>query len=95
MHPLCRNRDRPKVHEVGPLIVAYYQLPDNAVGGDCHVVLDDSNIEDIFIEGDLANCKKNKNELGAQIMGMMLQMTKTQRLKVLRYVDVGREKRWS
>jgi hypothetical protein len=85
MHPQCRNRTRPQVHEVGQLITQYYQLPNNGVGGMCHAVLDDYNIEDSIVRSTLEDCEREGDELGARIMRMMLGMTRTQRLKVLRY----------
>lgn len=94
MHQLCHNRDRPKVQDVGPLIEAYYQLPDNIAGGICHVVLDDCNVEDEFVRSTLADCETSGDVLGAQIMRAMLSMTRTQRLKLMKYTDSGIKKRF-
>lgn len=74
--------DRPKVPEVSELIAEYYDKPGHAAGGNCHVVLDDSNHEDSHITWCLENCVSEGDEDGAAIMRAMLQMTRSQRRRL-------------
>ncbi len=65
--------------ELSILITLYYK--HNPSGGNCHVVLDDLNIENVFIESCLNYCIKNTDNLGERIMMEMLKMRKTARRK--------------
>ncbi len=76
--------DRPKVPEVRALVKAYYAKPGNGAGGNCHVVLDDSNIKEHFLVSTLAECSAAGDVDGAEIMRRMLKMTSSQRRRVVR-----------
>jgi hypothetical protein len=79
---MARDPDRPTVPEVLALVRAYYALPGNAAGGNCHLVLDDGNVEDGNIRFCLEACEAEGDAPGARLMGLMLRMTRTQRNKV-------------
>jgi hypothetical protein len=76
--------DRPKVPEVVPLVEAYYRKPGNDCGGNCHVVLDDGNLDADSLRFCLENSIARGDEDGAAIMRLMLQMTPSQRRRVYR-----------
>ncbi len=44
--------------ELSKLIKEYYSMPGNAAGGNCHVVLDDNNINDYCIALCIERCQK-------------------------------------
>ena len=79
-----KDPNRPKVPEVSRMVAEYLRKPENLSGGQCHVVLDDGNLDIGHLEGDLENCLQNDDDDGAAIMRAMLQMTRTQRQKVYR-----------
>lgn len=76
--------DRPKVPDVRRMIQAYYARPGNEVGGNCHVVLDDNNLGRSSLHFCLDRCVAAGDEDGAAIMRAMLQMTGSQRRRVVR-----------
>ncbi len=76
--------DRPKCPEVAALIRAYYEKPGNGAGGNCHLVLDDGNLENGFIEICLEQCKADGDEDGEAIMAKMLQMSPSQKRRLRR-----------
>ena len=73
---------------VTALVDRYYQ--DHPVGGSLHIVLDDGNIEDDDIEFSINHARGEDDPIGELIGLLMLQLSKTQRLKVYR----GRDRRW-
>ncbi len=77
-----RARDRPTVPAVRAMVAAYYALPGNGAGGNCHVVLDDGNRGDQFLILVIADCEREGDHDGKAIMEAMLKMTPTQRRKV-------------
>lgn len=83
-----RNRFRPTVPEVMPLVDAYYQFDGCGVGGVLHCVLDDYNVEDDMMpEQDY--CLSSDRHNGPDVPGWMLTqlitlMSVTQRLKLAR-----------
>ncbi len=77
-----KPKDRPQTPQVKALVDAYYALPGNEVGGNCHVVLEDKNLDTGSILWDLKYCEEQGDVAGAEIMRAMLQMTRTQRRKV-------------
>jgi hypothetical protein len=52
--------DRPTVAEVAPAVSIYYAMPMRGTGGSLHIVLDDLNCEQQFIDW----CVKENAELG-------------------------------
>lgn len=70
---------RPEAPAVAKLIAAYCAKPGNEAGGNCHVVLDDRNIEDDFVRSALGRCEEAGDEDGAAIMRLFAQMKRTGR----------------
>jgi len=75
---------KPTVHEVLPLVRAYYGKPENNVGGNLHLVLDDVNVEDQHVSFCLEVAKERNDDDGVRIAELLLRMSKTQRYKVAR-----------
>ena len=73
---------KPFITDVFVLIEAYYI--HNPAGGNCHGVLDDYNINDENLMFCLKLCRKKNDPLGSSIMLLMLLMSKTQRLKLVK-----------
>ena len=73
---------------VTTLVDKYYL--DHPTGGSLHIVLDDGNIEDDDVEFSINHARGENDHLGELIGLLMLQLSKTQRLKVYR----GRNRRW-
>ena len=81
----CRqlNPKRPTVPQVIPLVKAYYEVPGNGVGGNLHIVLDDFNIKDYHIKYCLKQCKETGDSAGEELANMLMQMSPSQRRKVV------------
>jgi hypothetical protein len=75
--------------ELSKLIKQYYSLPGNLAGGNCHVVLDDNNIDDSSIERCIEICQIENDDLGLLIMRHMRSMRKTARGKSIYYANKG------
>lgn len=73
---------KPTVPEVLPFIQEYYRKPENCVGGNLHIVLEDSNVEDIHVKYCLKQAKAEHDKDGVRIAELLLQMSKTQRRKL-------------
>jgi hypothetical protein len=69
--------------EISLLINKYKSLPGNSCGGNCHIVLDDLNINDDDIHYCMEHCNKNNDVYGAFLMRQMLLMRKTARKKAI------------
>lgn len=73
---------KPTVQEVAPLVSALYER--NPVGCCLHIVLDDENVSDSHV----AFCLDMAHESGhcdcIKLAGLLLLMSKTQRLKLAR-----------
>jgi hypothetical protein len=73
---------KPTIPEVHPLVVNYYQKPENSVGGNLHIVLEDKNVKD----SDVIFCLNqaiDKDDLDGEVLArQILSMSKTQRLKL-------------
>jgi hypothetical protein len=80
---------KPTVPDVLPFVDWWYRQPGNAVGGSLHIVLDDTNIDN----DSLVFCANYAHEHGdwdgVVLAGMMLQMSKTQRLRLCYENDGG------
>lgn len=80
--------DRLTVPEVLPLVQAYCRMEGNAVGGALHIVIEDLNIEDDHVRWCYRDALQRNDWLGATLALLLLQMTKTQRIKIAhRYSD--------
>lgn len=73
---------RPTVPEVLLHARAYYAKPGNGVGGNLHLVLDNRNVTDDHVRYCLERAEAEGDIDGAALAKMLLQMTKTQRLKL-------------
>ena len=67
------------IPEVLPLIKEYLTKPNNGAGGELHIVFDDMNIKDTYIKYCIEN---STSEDTKKIGSLLLQMSKTQRLKI-------------
>jgi len=74
---------KPTVPEVLPLFETYYAKPGNSVGGSLHIVLDDANIQDVYVKYCIELAKEQNDEDGVRLGNILLTMSKTQRLKLL------------
>ena len=71
------------VPEVMILVKEYYK--ENPVGGNLHIVLDDGNVKDSNVQFCLNQAEENGDVKGVELAKILLQMSKTQRLKL--YAD--------
>lgn len=74
---------KPTVPEVLPLVRAYYAKDGNGAGGSLHVVLDDGNVEDHFVEFCMEEARKMGDVAGVALAELLLGMSKTQRRKLM------------
>lgn len=54
----------------------YYDLPNHKVGGNCHVILEDLNVDDDSIKHCLESCKESGDIQGQFIMENFLLLRK-------------------
>ena len=73
---------KPTVPEVLPLVVTYYSIPGNSVGGIFHIVLDDGNVDDSDVEYCLNLAKKREDKESIKIGEILLRMSRAQRKKL-------------
>ena len=77
-----RDRERPTVPEVLPLVLAYYAKPGNGAGGCLHIVLDDDNVDDDSVRFCIDYAAECGDEDGVYLAQVLLHMSRTQRLKL-------------
>lgn len=70
------------VPDVMPLVRAFQSKPENGVGGNLHIVLDDGNVSDDDVRFCLELAKKAGDLDGVELAEKLLLLTKTQRLKI-------------
>jgi len=70
---------KPQLYE---LIQYYYYNCGNPNGGNCHIVLDDGNLDDQCIWYCQEQCEKNNDNFGYLIMLIMRQITFKEREKL-------------
>lgn len=73
---------KPTVPEVLPLVQQYYAKPGNECGGSLHIVLDDGNVETEHVAYCQQYAKDRGDDFGYALAGLLLRMSKTQRLKL-------------
>jgi len=73
---------KPTIPEVTPLVKDYYRKEGNGVGGSLHIVLEDANVNDSDVLFCLQWAKDNNDTDGVRLAELLLQMSKTQRLKI-------------
>lgn len=77
--------------EVAEIAKAFYKLPGNEVGGNLHIVLDDSNILDGHIQYCI-NAAKQDRDFPAWVLGqILLKCSKSQRCRAAEHVYDGRD----
>lgn len=74
---------KPTITELVPLLKEYYSKPENCVGGSLHIVLEDDNLENGHIEYCIEYAKKEGDLEGAKLGEMLLQLTKSQRRRLV------------
>lgn len=72
---------KPTIPEVLPL-VRDYCAKHGGGGISLHVVLDDCNVEDVFVEGAIEDAQERRDEDAEAIAKLLLRMSKTQRRKI-------------
>lgn len=71
------------VPDVMPVVREFLTAPGNSVGGHLHIVLDDGNIGDQHIQSCLDDARKAGDALAVKLAEMLLQLTKTQRRRIV------------
>lgn len=85
---------KPTIPDVAPLVLAYYAIAGNEAGGNFHMVLDNQNISDSCIRFCIDQAKAGNDAQGIELGALLLQMSKTQRLKLAsmdRQAEVARQ----
>jgi len=82
MFPPDKPKDRPTVPQVLPLVNQLYKTFEGGSGCCLHIVLDDNNINDHFIEYCLEIAEQKQHTFCQTICKLLLQMTLTQRHKI-------------
>lgn len=75
---------RPTVPDVIERFRAYHALPDNGAWGSLHIVLDDGNVDDDSVRFCIDWANKYHDTEGEELAHILLQMSKTQRLRLSR-----------
>lgn len=73
---------KPNVPEVLELVREYTSRPGNEEGGSLHIVLVDRNIGDSNVEFCMEWAADRNDLSGVIVASMLLEMTRTQRLKI-------------
>ena len=76
--------------KLSKLIIDYYNINGNKSGGNCHIVLDDLNVNNSSIDFCINVCNENNDFKGLEIMNIMKNFRKTARLKSLYYANKNR-----
>lgn len=58
---------------------AYVQKPGNSVGGNLHIVLEDTNLKDEHVEFCLAQAVRRGDDDGAALARVLIQLTEAER----------------
>lgn len=66
---------------------AHYFEDDNGVWGSLHIVLDDGNVENHSVEYCIDYAEEKGDQEGAELGRILLQLSRTQRLKLPKKVD--------
>ena len=67
-----------------PLLKLFRQNPDNIVGGNLHIFLEDENVHDDHIKFCLERCIERGDLLGQSICRLSMKMSITQRKRMSR-----------
>lgn len=80
---------KPSIPDVLPRFVAYYR--DHPAWGALHVVLDDGNVEDVFVRGCAEYAREQADVEGEALADILLRMSRTQRGKISRLARPARQ----
>lgn len=64
----------------------YYDKPGNGAGGSLHIVFDDYNVDDDSVRFCITHAIEKNDQNGVKLARLLLQMSKSQRLKIGRSV---------
>jgi hypothetical protein len=81
-HDKKATTDYKRIGKLANLIAEYYKKEGNGCGGNCHLVLDDSNLEDSDIQFCIGYCAHANDNDGLAIMREMLSLNPEERQKV-------------
>ena len=73
---------KPTIPEVVPLCKAYYAKEGNSVGGSLHIVLEDGNVENHWVQSCREWAVEAGDDDGVALADILLKMSKTQRMKL-------------
>jgi hypothetical protein len=79
---LLERGTKPECPDVLPLVREYYSQWKNGAGGSLHVVLDDGNVDDCFVDGAIGYALSTGDVDGMALGAVLRMMSKTQRLKL-------------
>ena len=68
--------------DILPLLKVFSLIPENGVGGNLHIFLEDGNVDDGSLRFCLERAREAGDELGTKIAEMALECSKTQRRKI-------------
>ena len=80
VHPHCRPR--PSVQEALSLLRELYASPGGGVGCCLHVVVQNGNVEDAFVEACAQQAAERNHPRCVELAAVLARMTKTQREKL-------------
>jgi hypothetical protein len=76
--------DKPTVPDVLPLVRDFYRRDGNGCGGNLHIVLDDTNVDDSHVMFCIERTLENRDDCGFWLATLLYKMSKTQRTKLSR-----------
>jgi hypothetical protein len=76
--------NRTKHQDLIKEIKEFYKKPDNICGGNLHIVLDDYNLEDHFVEFCLKRAKEDNDPKGVEICKELLKLSFLERNRLFR-----------
>jgi hypothetical protein len=76
---------KPTVPEALPFVRAVYSQTNGGAGCCLHIVLDDNNVDDHFVESCIKWADERGHELCAKTARMLRSMSKTQRWKLSKW----------
>lgn len=77
---------KPTIPEVMPIVRAYLAKPENGVGGNLHIVLDDGNVHDDHVKFCIDQSIERGDKDGEYLGRILLSMSFTQRTKIYKNI---------
>jgi hypothetical protein len=74
--------DKPAIVQVEPLVRAYLSLPENTVGGNLHIMLDDGNTKAKDVDFCIARAEADEDWPGYWLARVLARCSRTQRKKL-------------